>query len=124
MEEHRKRAIQYEDVLLETIKFNFSLSHAYEDLIHLARIFSKTPPSAVKEAYALLQSLYHTSIILHYPPHYLALVCLMEATQRTQADTREMLRWADDKQINRVDLSQIMDRLEDALKAVQNKILI
>lgn len=119
MEEHRKRAIQYEDVLLETIKFNFSLSHAYEDLIRLNRLFPKTPLNIVKEAYSLLQSLYHTSIILHYPPHYLALVCLMEATQRAQADTGELLRWADDNQINRVDLSQIMDRLEDCMKAVE-----
>lgn len=50
----------------------------------------------------LYQFRYYTSIILHYPPHYLALVALVES-ETDRAD--RVLRWAEDNGINMVDLS-------------------
>jgi len=117
VEEHRKRVIQYEDKLLSAIRFNFSLTHPHQCLLKLGKLLKESEDN-MKTAFTYLQRLYMTSIILHYPPHYLALVALIEA--RIGRSVSEELKWAQAMNINKVDLADIQDKLTKFWALIKN----
>lgn len=110
MEEHRKRVIQYEDKLLEAIGFHFSVAHAHRALLELG-VLLRVSKETVGAAFAYLQRLYATSIILHYPPHYLALAAVVEARRALGKSVDFELRWAQREAIAHADLAAIAAKL-------------
>lgn len=107
VEEHRRKVIQYEDRLLEAINFNFSITHPFQALLSLAQVLRESD-TTVSSAFAWMQRLYMTSIVLHYPPHYLALAALVEA--RMGKSVTAELKMAEQLGINKIDLADITER--------------
>lgn len=101
--------IQYEDKLLAAIRFNFSITHPYHILLKLGNQLRESDATMLS-ACEYMQKLYHTSIILHYPPHYLALAALVEA--RLGKSVTAELNWASDNYINKVDLKDIGEKFK------------
>ncbi len=109
--------IQYKDRLLEAINFNFAVTHPYHILLQLGRLFRESEQDILL-AYQCMQRVYMTSIILHYPPHYLALVALLEA--KAGKSMKAELGWAEQNAINKVDLADIQDKLKQFWSSIKS----
>jgi hypothetical protein len=99
--------VQYEDRLLEAIRFNFSVTHAYQVLLKLGHSLG-TSEKTMRLAFGILYEIYSTSLVLHYPPHYLALTAIIET--KTGRPVDKELAWSKAHQINKVDLSEVQER--------------
>lgn len=108
--------VQYEDKLLESIRFNFSMTHAYQILLKLGHTLG-TSEKTMRSAFGILHDLYSTSIILHYPPHYLALTSIIEA--KTGKPVEKELEWAKARHINRVDLKDIHEKFKKVYNCIK-----
>lgn len=102
VEEHRARVVQYEHRVLEAIEYNFVVRHAHEVLAKLvgtcnadaeatanadAADGSKISVAEASAAFALLQRIYETPLVLCYPPEIIAVsalkvVCPQEKVKR------------------------------------------
>lgn len=99
--------MQYEDRLLEAIRFNFSVTHAYQVLLKLGHSLGSSE-NTMRSAFGILHEMYATSLVLHYPPHYLALTAIIES--KTGKSVERELSWSKEHQVNKVDLSEIQER--------------
>lgn len=57
VEEHRRKVTQYEDLVLEAIKYNFTVTHGYKHLLEIGRHF-KQPEAIMKSAFEYMTKLY------------------------------------------------------------------
>ncbi|KAI8075146.1 cyclin-like protein [Gongronella butleri] len=113
-EERLARICECERQMLETLSFNFHVSHPYNYIVKFAKLLQKelnTDAKAMaKKAYFLAIDSYRTQLCLEYPSHTIAtgclyLACLLQPDVYQWLETSEfwaqhcLSRWADIEEI-------------------------
>ncbi|KAL7311275.1 RNA polymerase II C-terminal domain kinase beta subunit [Mucor circinelloides] len=85
-DERRRRIINYEKLLLETLSFDFQLRHPYEYVIKFIKWIQAFQPTLdskrlAKKAYSLAVDSYKTLVCIEYPAHTIAAGCIYLASR-------------------------------------------
>ncbi|KAI8069819.1 cyclin-like protein [Gilbertella persicaria] len=78
-EDRRRKIINYEKLLLETLCFDFQLRHPYEYVIKFIKWVQDSKKLA-KKAYQLAVDSYKTMVCVEYPAHTIAAGCIYLAS--------------------------------------------
>ncbi|KAF1805924.1 cyclin [Mucor lusitanicus] len=84
-DERRRRIINYEKLLLETLSFDFQLRHPYEYVIKFIKWIQAFQPTLdskrlAQKAYSLAVDSYKTLVCIEYPAHTIAAGCIYLAS--------------------------------------------
>ncbi|KAL9552343.1 hypothetical protein MBANPS3_003804 [Mucor bainieri] len=84
-DERRRRIINYEKLLLETLSFDFQLRHPYEYVIKFIKWIQAFQPALdskrlAKKAYSLAVDSYKTLVCIEFPAHTIAAGCIYLAS--------------------------------------------
>lgn len=86
-ENHRKRILSLEFRLLETISFDFRSFHSEEFLIKYNKKMAKSKDDSYMSWLILFDS-YQTDLSLKYPPHIIAMSCIIISNKLTDASLK------------------------------------
>ncbi|KAI8646307.1 cyclin-like protein [Parasitella parasitica] len=85
-DERRRKIINYEKLLLETLCFDFQLRHPYEYVVKFIKWIQAFQPALdskklAKKAYSLAVDSYKTIVCIEYPAHTIAAGCIYLASR-------------------------------------------
>lgn len=91
-EEHRLRVTKYEFQMLQAIHFQFCQRHPYELVPRIAKRLC-IARDVVFDALDLLENWYTTTVVLLFPPHFLAIAALIQAKRSRRLEEHDLADW-------------------------------
>ncbi|KAF9579644.1 hypothetical protein BGW38_004019 [Lunasporangiospora selenospora] len=120
-EEQRKRVLSYEKLVLESICFDFRITHPYKYIIKFVKLMNGSKALA-RQGWDIARQSYKTGVCLEYPPHAIAAGSIYLASKLIAEPFPELVQgepWTKALRTRQVDVEGRSDEQQQVFTSIQ-----